>query len=179
MTGTAWLSRDDVGRGQTCRIAPFDAFLAPERSRRTGAMPDTGFSSFSTTVDKTNHILKQIEHEYGWPKERRCQSYAALRGVLHALRDRLNVEETAHLSAQLPMLVRGIYFEGWDPTHVPMKMSRDDFLGRVRREFPYEVKGGMEPLTQTVVGALRAHVTEGEWEDIKAGMPKGLTELFP
>jgi uncharacterized protein (DUF2267 family) len=142
-------------------------------------MPETGFSSFNTTVDKTNRILKHIEQEYGWPKERRNQSYAALRGVLHALRDRLTVEEAAQLSAQLPMLVRGIYFEGWDPTHVPMKMDKEEFLSRVRREVPYEIKGGMEPLVRTVVHALQSHVTAGEWEDIQATLPKGLAALFP
>ena len=128
-------------------------------------MVDTGYSSFSTTVDKTNWILKEIEQTYGWPKERRNQSYSALRAVLHALRDRLTVEEGAQFAAQLPMLVRGIYYEGWDPSRLPRKMSRDEFLQRVRQEFPYDVKGGMESLVHAVLHALRHHVTEGEWED--------------
>jgi uncharacterized protein (DUF2267 family) len=58
-------------------------------------MGATGFSSFKTTEDKTNRVLREIEEAYGWPKERRNQSYAALRAVLHAVRDRLTVEETA------------------------------------------------------------------------------------
>lgn len=58
-------------------------------------MGDKGFTSFKTTEDKTNRLLHQIEEAYGWPKERRNQSYAALRAVLHAVRDRLTVEETA------------------------------------------------------------------------------------
>jgi len=53
--------------------------------------------------------------------------------VLHAPRDRLPVQETADLAAQLPVLIRGIYYEGWDPARVPMKMSRDGFTARVRR----------------------------------------------
>jgi hypothetical protein len=32
-------------------------------------MVDTGFSWFSTTVDKTNLVLKKIKHTCGWPKE--------------------------------------------------------------------------------------------------------------
>jgi uncharacterized protein (DUF2267 family) len=70
--------------------------------------------TFSTTVEKTNRILKDIEKAYGWPKELRNQSYAALSAVLHSLRDRLTVDESDQLAAQLPLLVRGMYFDGWD-----------------------------------------------------------------
>jgi uncharacterized protein (DUF2267 family) len=139
----------------------------------------TGYASFDTTVDKTNRLLKEIELEYGWPKERRNQSYAALRSVLHTLRDRLSVQASAQLAAQLPMLVRGLYFEGWDPGRVPVKMSRDEFLARVREEFRFEVRGGIEPLVSTVLRALKLYGTEGEWADVKAGMPKELAAVMP
>jgi uncharacterized protein (DUF2267 family) len=58
-------------------------------------------------------------------------------------------------------------------------MHREEFLERVRREFPYEVEGGMEPLVQTVLRALRHYVTEGEWEDIKSSVPKDLAVVLP
>jgi uncharacterized protein (DUF2267 family) len=140
-------------------------------------MSATGYRTFDTTLEKTNGLLKQIEEAYGWPKERRNQSYDALRGVLHALRDRLTVEETAQLSSQLPMLVRGIYFEGWDPSKVPVKMHRDDFLQRVRKEFPYDVPGGIEQLVPRVLQALRRFITDGEWEDVCASLPKDLVTV--
>jgi uncharacterized protein (DUF2267 family) len=142
-------------------------------------MAESGFSSFNTTVDKTNHVLKEIEQAYNWPKERRNQSYAALRAVLHALRDRLTVEEAAELAAQLPMLIRGIYYEGWRPSHVPVKMRREEFFARIRREFPFEVEGSDERLAQTVLKSLRLHITDGEWEDIKSNMPKDLAAALP
>jgi len=129
---------------------------------------------FSTTVQKTNRMLKDIEKAYDWPKERRNQSYAALRAVLHSLRDRLTVNESAQLAAQLPLLVRGIYFDGWHPSTVPVKMNKEQFLDRVRHEFSYEVEGGVEPLVHTVLQALRRHVTDGEWDDIMSSMPRDL-----
>jgi uncharacterized protein (DUF2267 family) len=130
-------------------------------------------------LDKTNHVLKEIETAFGWPKERRNQSYAALRAVLHALRDRMTVDETAQLSAQLPMLIRGIYFEGWDPTHVPMKVDRDEFLARVEKEYAHDMEGDVVQLTQTVLQALRAHVSDGEWDDIRSAVPKKLASVLP
>jgi uncharacterized protein (DUF2267 family) len=139
----------------------------------------TGLAAFDTTVDKTNHVLRQIEQANGWSKEQRNLSYHALRGVLRALRDRLSVDEAAQLAAQLPMLIRGIYYEGWDPSVVPMKLDRDEFFERVRREFPYDVKGDMQQLTRSVLCALREHISEGEWRDVKSIVPKHLASVLP
>jgi uncharacterized protein (DUF2267 family) len=139
----------------------------------------TGYHAFDTTVDKTNRVLNEIEHAYGWPKARRNQSYAALRAVLHALRDRLPVEESAQLAAQLPMLLRGLYYDGWNPSRVPVKMGRDEFEERVRAEFPFDVDGGVEPLISTVLRALKQYGTEGEWADVRSTMPKDLAAVVP
>ncbi|WP_431926698.1 DUF2267 domain-containing protein [Micromonospora wenchangensis] len=142
-------------------------------------MAEQLMSAFESSVDKTNLILKDIEDAYGWPRTRRNQSYAALRTVLHLLRDRLTVQECAEFSAQLPVLVRGIYFDGWRPEDVPVKLNRDDFLYEVRQGFPYDVEGGPERVARVVLDALRRHVTQGEWQDVKAGMPRDLQQLIP
>lgn len=136
-------------------------------------------STFDASIEKTNLLLKDIEAAYGWPKERRNQSYAALRTVLHLLRDRMPIQESAHFAAQLPTLVCGIYFEGWDPTVVPVKLNRDEFLYEVRQGFPYDIDGGPEGLVRTVLGALRRHVPQGEWDDVRATVPKDLETVLP
>ncbi|MEU4338396.1 DUF2267 domain-containing protein [Micromonospora lupini] len=142
-------------------------------------MADAMISAFESSLDKTNLILKDIEAAYGWPKERRNQSYAALRTVLHLLRDRLAVNESVEFAQQLPVLVRGIYFDGWNPSDVPIKLNRDDFLYEVRQGFPYDAEGGAERVTQVVLDTLRRHVTQGEWQDVKDTMPKDLATFMP
>ncbi|MGC5310903.1 DUF2267 domain-containing protein [Micromonospora zamorensis] len=142
-------------------------------------MADSMISAFESSLDKTNLILKDIENAYGWPKERRNQSYAALRTVLHLLRDRLPVNESVEFAQQLPVLVRGIYFDGWVPSDVPIKLNRDDFLYEVRQGFPYDAEGGPERVTQVVLDTLRRHVTQGEWQDVKDTMPKDLAMMMP
>ncbi|MEU5791354.1 DUF2267 domain-containing protein [Micromonospora purpureochromogenes] len=136
-------------------------------------------SAFETSLDKTNLILKDIEQAYGWPKAQRNQSYAALRTVLHLLRDRMSVQESAEFAAQLPVLLRGIYFDGWQPDSVPIKLNRDDFLYEVRQGFPYDVEGGTERVVQVVLDSLRKHVTQGEWQDVKSNMPGDLQRMIP
>ncbi|MGI5215248.1 DUF2267 domain-containing protein [Plantactinospora sp. CA-290183] len=142
-------------------------------------MPNNTYSAFESSIEKTNIILKDIEQAYGWPKERRNQSYAALRTVLHLLRDRLPVQESVHFAAQLPVLVRGIYFDGWDPSIVPIKLNREDFLYEVRAGFPFDVRGGAATVVDTVLNALQRHVTAGEWDDVRSSMPKDLARMMP
>jgi uncharacterized protein (DUF2267 family) len=56
------------------------------------------------------------------------------RAWLHVVRDRLPLIEAVHLGAQLPEFLRGIYYEGWDPTHVPMKLGQDELVERFATE---------------------------------------------
>jgi uncharacterized protein (DUF2267 family) len=142
-------------------------------------MGTTGLPAFDATIEKTNHVLHSVEQAYGWPHDRRPQSYDAVRAVLHTLRDRLTVQEASDLGAQLPMLLRGMYYEGWKPSKVPVKMHRQDFLERVRAGYPHEVDGSTERLVQTVLDSLRPHITEGEWDDVKSTLPKDLVEILP
>ncbi|MFC3502356.1 DUF2267 domain-containing protein [Micromonospora krabiensis] len=142
-------------------------------------MAEQLISAFESSLDKTNLILKDIESAYGWPKAQRNQSYAALRTVLHLLRDRLPVQESVEFAQQLPILVRGIYFDGWRPSDVPVKLNREDFLYEVRQGFPYDVEGGPERITQVVLDTLRKHVTQGEWQEVKDTMPRDLARMMP
>jgi uncharacterized protein (DUF2267 family) len=61
-------------------------------------------------------------------------AYGVLRGWLHTLRDRLTVEAAAHFAAQLPDLVRGVFYAGWDPTAVPVKFDEKAYTVRFAKE---------------------------------------------
>ncbi|MFY1632009.1 DUF2267 domain-containing protein [Solwaraspora sp. WMMB335] len=141
-------------------------------------MATAQLSTIDATVARTNRMLGEIEQVFGWPAQRRHQSYVALTAVLHALRDRLPLAEVVHLGAQLPMLVRGMYYEGWDPTSAPAKLDRDEFVARVRRDFRFDVDGGAERLIQVVTQVLRRHVSDGEWRDVRATVPAELRGLL-
>src|SRR5207302_7966616 len=82
-------------------------------------MSVTGLDVFDRTVHTTNRWLQELTGLLDGGS--RHDAYVTLRATLHALRDRLPIEETAELAAQLPMLVRGFYYEGWDPTGKPVR----------------------------------------------------------
>lgn len=141
-------------------------------------MSDTALEVFDTTMQKTQVWFNQIKEEMNWDDNH--HAYRALRVVLHTLRDRLPVAETADLGAQLPMLIRGIFYEGWCPRRKPDKtIDREEFLSRVEDVFVLEADVDPERVTRVVLSVLESHVTEGETEGIKNLLPKPIRQLWP
>jgi uncharacterized protein (DUF2267 family) len=141
-------------------------------------MSATGLDVFDTTLQRTHTWLKDLMLVLGWHD--RHKAYQALRATLHALRDRLTVEETAHLGAQLPMLIRGFYYEGWDPTGKPVKARhREQFLDRIRQYFRDDEQVDPELIAAAVFMVLAGRVTEGEIEDVVHVLPSEIRDLWP
>jgi uncharacterized protein (DUF2267 family) len=141
-------------------------------------MSITGLDVFDRTVHKTNNWLKELMEVLGWHD--RHKAYLALRVTLHALRDRLTVEEVAQLAAQLPMLIRGFYYEAWDPTGKPLKVRRkEEFLAYIEGYFSGDESVDPEQVAHAVFTVLSNRVTEGEIEDVKHVLPAELRELWP
>jgi uncharacterized protein (DUF2267 family) len=141
-------------------------------------MSTTGLEIFDTTLQKTHVWLNDVMRELGWEEER-SRAYLALRTVLHALRDRLTVEEATHLGAQLPMLIRGFYYEGWKLADKPLKeRHKVDFLAHVKHAFRNDERMDAEQIVRGVFRVLARRVSEGEIEDIKHLLPAELRELW-
>jgi uncharacterized protein (DUF2267 family) len=140
-------------------------------------MNQTGLAAFDSTLQTTNVWLHDIMDRMGWTDRHRA--YHALRAVLHALRDRLPVEEAAALGAQLPMLVRGFYYEGWHPHGKPTKeRHKEEFLAHVAEAFRDDTTADIELITHVVLRVIGKHVTKGEVEGIKHILPAELRELW-
>ncbi|HYZ86453.1 MAG TPA: DUF2267 domain-containing protein [Bryobacteraceae bacterium] len=141
-------------------------------------MSFTGLDVFDRTLQKTHIWLNDMMQELA--TDDKHQAYTAMRAALHALRDRLTIEEAAQLAAQLPMLIRGFYYEGWDPTRVPLReRSRDEFLARIADECRTNVPLDEELVARATFRVLAKRVTEGEIEDVEAMLPKEIAELWP
>ena len=141
-------------------------------------MSATGLSVFDATLQKTHTWLKDLMGMLGWDDKQKA--YGALRAVLHALRDRLTVEEVAQLGAQMPMLIRGIYYEGWDPTGKPVRQRhKDQFLARIEEQLKRNDDIDPEKIARAVFTVLANRISEGEIEDIEHVLPVELRELWP
>lgn len=141
-------------------------------------MRPTELAPIENTLHKTHAWLNQIDAEMGWTG--RVRAYHALRVVLHALRDRLTVPETVDLGAQLPMLIRGLYYEGWDPNGKPVKIRRkEEFLEPIAAAFQDDPTVYPEAVAWVVFKVLAAHVTSGEIHDVLHVLPERIRALWP
>lgn len=137
--------------------------------------------AFEKTIEKSNAWIRELMRDLDWADPNR--TYRALRVVLHALRDHLPLEETVQLGAQLPMLLRGVYYEGWRPADRLAKERHEaDFLLRVAKYFDkdseVETVGDLSRMVAAVFGLLSRHVSEGEISEIVHLLPRELREYW-
>ncbi|OSJ30449.1 hypothetical protein BSZ19_24930 [Bradyrhizobium japonicum] len=140
-------------------------------------MSSNGLDVFDETIHKTNSWLKEIAQQLGL--ERRG-AYQVLRAVLHCLRDRLTVNEAVDLGDQLPMLVRGIYYEGWHPAGKPEKIrSLDDFLDAITSRLEPQQPVDTEDAARAVFRTLEHQISAGEIRQVIDTLPKKIRALWP
>jgi uncharacterized protein (DUF2267 family) len=90
-----------------------------------------GLENIEHTVQLTLVWIYDLDTWPGWDNKHR--SYRLLRTVLQAVRDRLPVNEAVELGAQLPTLLRGVYYERWRPATTPVRQRRKARVHRARR----------------------------------------------
>jgi len=141
-------------------------------------MSVTTIGPIERTIHATNAWLNELTTELGWTD--REQAYHAMGAVLHALRDRLTVAEAADLGAQLPSLIRGLYYDGWDPNGKPVRERRkEDFLAHIAAACRGHAEVFPEAIAWGVFTVLQHHVSAGEIKDVKHVLPAEIRSLWP
>jgi uncharacterized protein (DUF2267 family) len=107
------------------------------------------------------------------------EAYRVLRAFLHGVRDHLPVNEVAQLAAQLPTLIRGVFYEGWEPSRTPdHARDLDSFLRRVSAEA--RLAGETQASFAAVAAArvLESHVSPGEFRSVLHTLPRDMRRLL-
>ncbi len=140
-------------------------------------MSDTEPSIIQHSVEKTHIWLNEVAEALD--DEDRQYAYRALRAVLHALRDRLTVDVAAKLASQLPILIRGVYYEDWDPSRTPLAIHDvGTFLDHVAEEGHMAGETEASLAVTAVARVLRAHVSDGEIDGVLAVLPDSFRALI-
>lgn len=138
----------------------------------------TGLAVFDETVQETNGWLKQLQAELE-PCSRE-QTYRALRTVLHVLRDRLPETSVLGLSAQLPMLLRGLFLEGWRPQAGSSDInSIEAFTEAVQVELGDRFPRDALAVSRAVLEVMTDHLDPGEVDKLIRCLPGHLRALWP
>ncbi|WP_163264036.1 DUF2267 domain-containing protein [Chelativorans alearense] len=140
-------------------------------------MTATGLEVFDKTVQTTNIWLNEIMDDHG---DDRHVAWHILGAVLKALRDRLPADLSAHLGAELPILVRGLYYDQYQPSQQPrITRTLDEFLEHVQEGLKDTRPVNPADATRTVFRVVAHHVDLGQSAKVREALPKEVQALWP
>ncbi len=138
-------------------------------------MPE--IQELSTAVEAVEDWIDDLLRRLGWHDREKV--YRALLAALHALRDALGQDEAIYVGAQLPPLLRGLYYEGWHPGARGAAFSRNTFLERIHDGVHRDPGIDAEQVSRAVFALLAGRLPAAELEDAKAATPTPLHNLWP
>jgi uncharacterized protein (DUF2267 family) len=137
----------------------------------------TGLDVFDSTVQQSNLWLKDIMNSL--ESDDRRLAYQGLRATLHVIRDRIGPENAVHFGAQLPMLIRGLYFEGWKMSNKPTRTKHvKEFLDDVEKEMRRYLGDYREDVVQAVFDTIADRIDPGEVNKLIKLFPDELKPLW-
>ena len=140
-------------------------------------MSATGLGVFDKTIQTTNIWLDDIMDVIG---PGRHTAWHVLGATLRALRDRLTVDQAAHLGAQLPILIRGLYYDQWHPAAMPSRERKlDDFLAHVGDGLRDTRPVNLREAVETVFRVLASHIAKGQADKVAGELPAEIRALWP
>jgi uncharacterized protein (DUF2267 family) len=143
---------------------------------REDLVSSTGLDVFDKTLQKTHTWLAELSDEIG--PDRRL-SWHVLTTVLRAVRDQLPMELAAHLGSQLPLLIRGAYYDHFRPSELPNSVrSLDEFLQGVAVELNMGRPVNSRNAARAVFQILSRHVNRGQIEKVKKSLPKEIRAIW-
>lgn len=139
-------------------------------------MSSSAIPVFDKTAQTTHLWLNEISEEIGLDDQ---QSWRITAAVLRAIRDRLPVELAAHLGSQLPLLVRGVYYDQFRPSAMPSRVrSLEEFLQLIAEELKFGKPVDTEDAARAVFNVLSRHLTAGQIEKVREALPEEVRAIW-
>ena len=138
-------------------------------------MSATGVDVFDKTLQTTNIWLDEIMEEMGPDRQ---IAWHILGSVLRALRDRVGPDLAAQLGSQLPLLIRGAYYDRYQPSATPDKVrSIDEFLDKIDADLEFVRPVDSRDAFRTVCRVLTRHVEGGQMPKIFEALPEEIRRV--
>ncbi len=141
-------------------------------------MSAKGLEVIDHTVQLTHEWINELTERLDWSSQR--DALRLLRVTLHQIRDHLLVDEVAQLAAQLPLLIRGMFFEGWVPKNTPVKQRHlQDFISDIEQHVGSVADYRGSEDIQKVFKLINAKISRGEILDVRASLPEEIRSFWP
>lgn len=139
-------------------------------------MSATSLDIFDRTIQTTNIWLKEISAVIG---PDRHLAWKVLSIVLHKLRDRLPFEVSVHLGSQLPLLIRGVFYDQYRPLDQQDKTRHaEEFIEEVAKWLSDVRPVDPKQAIIAVFGVLDRHIDAGQVAKVKGTLPHEIRALW-
>jgi uncharacterized protein (DUF2267 family) len=148
-----------------------------------GARPETrgavmtAIPELDEAIRATDDWITDLTHRLAW--HHRGRGYLALVSTLHALRDCMPTQEAIYFGAQLPFLLRGVYYEGWHPTDHPICTDYASFFSRIQDALHKHLAIDPTQVARAVFALVAERIDASELENVKVATPAELRNLWP
>jgi uncharacterized protein (DUF2267 family) len=137
-------------------------------------MSATGLEVFDKTIQTANIWVDEIMEELGPDRQ---NAWHVLSAVLRTLRDRLPPDLAAHLGAQLPLIVRGAYYDQYRPSATPETIrSLDEFLGKIGEKLQFTRPVDTADALRVVCEVLAHHIEPGQMNKVLDALPEDIRQ---
>jgi uncharacterized protein (DUF2267 family) len=139
-------------------------------------MSTTGLDVFDKSIQTTNIWLDEIMAEIGPDRQ---TAWHVLGVILRVVRDRIPIGLGIHLGSQLPLVVRGAFYDQYTQLAEPLKLrSQDEFLAHVQERF-----GDIRPVNPrnaviAVFNVLSRHLPRGQSTKVHDALPADVKVLW-
>jgi uncharacterized protein (DUF2267 family) len=146
--------------------------------KREAPMSAQDLETIDHTVQLTHEWINEMRERLDWPSSR--DAMRLMRAVLCELRDRLPHAEVADLAAQMPLLIRGMYYEGWQPDRTPIAdRSAETFEAAIAMRLgSVSCYRGRADIA-AVFATLANRMSEGELRQARRALPRAVRALWP
>lgn len=139
-------------------------------------MSANGLEVFDKTLQTTHIWLDEVMAAIGPDRK---VAWKVLSTVLHKLRDRVPVELAAHLGSQLPLLIRGVYYDQFQPARQPTACrSYEEFCIEVSEWLRDTRPVDPEFAVRTVFAVLSRHIPEGQVSKVQDALPRDIRQAW-
>lgn len=128
-------------------------------------------ATYEHAVQRANVWVADVTSALG--SQDRQYGQRVVRAWLHTLRDRLTIEAAVKLGQQLPELLRGIYYDGWEPHLAPVKYNAVEFVYRFSAE-SFVPSSEVPGIVATVTRVFGDRMSPGQLAETLAELPANL-----